>query len=253
MPQFLRPLVRSVRTELAVRSTHGVAPHSGAPLPPPRLRKGGKHFLSNDQLIGRSLHDVERLEAHAGLRDGVHLVDLGSGPGRLAIGLLERGLSLNYTGIDVQSPAVRWGLRHLTSYDSSYDFVHVDSPNPRYNPAGKAPTRWPLEDSSADLVYAYSVLSHMTSEEVRFQFDEAARVLRSKGTFALTAFVEEDCPRQSVNPPGYGPLNWEGECHCVRYEYGYFIDLASSSGFVVRHLLRNSDTDGQSFIVLSQG
>lgn len=240
-----------LKTELAVRRTHGIAPRSGAPLPPNALRKGGKHFMSNEQLLQSSLCDVERLETYAGLRGGLHLVDLGSGAGRLAIALLERNFSLNYTGIDVQSSAVRWGSRHLTTFSTNYNFVHVDSHNRRYNPRGKGFTRWPLKENSADLVYAYSVLSHMSSEEVRFQFDEAARVLRPNGVFTITAFVEEDCPEETVNPPGYGPFQWKGECHCVRYEYGYFMDLAATSRFILRHYLYNSDKDGQSFIVFS--
>lgn len=252
MLALLGSFIRLPQRELAIRSTHGRAPHSGAPLPPPALRKGGKHFLSNDRLISQSEHDVERLEAYAGLRDGLHIVDLGSGPGRLAIALLERNFTIRYTGIDVQSPPIRWGSRHITTFNPSYTFVTVDSPNRRYNPGGRAPTKWPLEESSADLVYAYSVLSHMASDEVRFQFEEAARVLHANGTLTLTAFVEDACPEESVNPADYGPLAWKGQCHCVRYQRSYFIGLAESCGFVLHHFFHNSDTDGQSFLVFGR-
>lgn len=253
MLALLRSLVRFPQRELAVRSTHGRAPSSGVPLPPPALRKGGQHFLSNDRLLSQSQHDVERLEAYAGLRDGLQLVDLGCGAGRLAIALLERAFSVSYTGIDVQSPPIRWGSRHITTLVPNYTFIAVDAPNPRYNPGGTAPTQWPLEENSADLVYAYSVFSHMTTREVSFQFEEAARVLHTKGILALTAFIEEDCPDESVNPVGYGALRWKGACHCVRYQRNYFVDLAEARGLVLHHFFHNSDTGGQSLLVFCRG
>ena len=242
-------VIRGLVTEWAVRSYEGRTPERGIPLPPRRLRQGGEHFSDNTDFVNRSLEDVARLRRHGAVIEGGHLVDLGAGPGRLAIALMESRGRVRYTGIEVQKRHVRWCQRHLTALDGEFRFIYVDSANGRYNPDGKDRPRWPLGDGCADSVYAYSVFSHLHAGDAEFQLCEMGRVLRPGGRAAVTGFLE----------PGGGEValgtvkEWRSEgsrLSRVWYRYGFFEALANRAGLVIEEVEWGMDTDGQSFVLL---
>lgn len=90
----------------------------------------------------------------------------------------------------------------------------------------------------------------MLSEETRPYLDEIRRLLRANGFAFITAFVEEGVEDEAENPIGYGPLEWSGALHCVRYERGYFEGMLADAGFVVDTYEHGRETDGQSLYVI---
>ena len=58
----------------------------------------------------------------------------------------------------------------------------------------------PISDRQFDIIYLFSVFSHMTSDEVQLYMGEFQRLLAPSGKMFLTAFVEEAVPDMTINP-----------------------------------------------------
>lgn len=219
------------------------------PLPPHELRMGGAHFLDDDDFRSAARSDVRYLVEHCGLRPTSRVLDVGCGPGRLAIGLLtELGGVGRYVGVDVQARHIDWCRKHLAMPGMA--FVLNDAPNERYNPGGADGFTLP-EDDAFDVIHAYSLFSHMRSSDVEAYLRVFRHHLADDGRVFLTAFVEPDVPHEEENPIGYGAITWTKPLHCMRYEEDYFVALISRAGLAVERCDRGIATDGQSAYVLS--
>jgi SAM-dependent methyltransferase len=227
---------------------------NGVPLPPLRLRAGGAYFKSDGAFIDGGRCDARRLALYAGLDTGSRVLDIGCGAGRLAIGICEEiGEVAHYLGLDVDRNVIDWDHRHLHRHDHRLQFRHMDVANERYNQGGRQPAATsvlPVEDDSFDVVYAYSVFSHMRAAEVAHYLQEIRRVLADTGMGMFTAFVETDVPDEEVNPAGYGPQAWRGALHCVRFSRAYFENTIEAAGLAVDTFEHGQETDGQSLYIL---
>lgn len=234
--------------------TSGRSP-SGAPLPPPALRAGGRHFASDRSFVEGGRRDARLLVERTGLNGSSTVLDIGCGAGRLAIGILEVvGSLLAYYGLDVRREVIEWDRRFLTRRYPWLRFEHVDVANERYNVRGQlspASSRLPFGDRWFDAVYAYSVFSHMSGGDVQAYLSEMRRVLRPTGMGIFTAFVEDGVPEEAVNPGDYGPIAWEGALHCVRFRREYFEAMVHRSGLEVMALDHGRETDRQSLFVVA--
>jgi SAM-dependent methyltransferase len=173
-----RPAARLYELALATRSKLRPAPHSaeGLPLPPARLRTrvGPLHadpdfFLESGrqqaQLIERVLEENE-----ASLAELDVLLDFGCGCGRV----LRHWARLPRTrvcGCDIDATLVRWCQRNLP-------FAEVTL-------TSSAPPL-PYESSTFELVYAFSVFTHLTEAAQRLWMDECRRVLSPGGYLLLS-------------------------------------------------------------------
>jgi SAM-dependent methyltransferase len=181
--RLARPAVRAYELGLATRSSlRGKEPQAadGLPLPPARLRAqvgplhaDGEFFLSsgkhNADLIREILLEVgtpvEQLEA---------LLDWGCGCGRV----LRHWANLSSTGVfgcDITPKMVDWCNEHLPFADAS---VNELSPP------------LPYEESSFDLVYAFSVMTHLSADLQRAWVAESRRVLKPGGYFLFSTLGE---------------------------------------------------------------
>ena len=94
------------------------------------------------------------------------------------------------------------------------------------------------------------MFTHLTGEDTAAYLNEVSRLLKPGGRAFVTAFVEDDVPEQEVNPPGYGPLEWSGPLHCVRFDRRFFDDLVRAAGLEVDSLEHGQEPDGQSLYIL---
>jgi SAM-dependent methyltransferase len=229
--------------------------YQGVTLPANHLRLCGAEFQDDAYYLASSQREVERLRTYCGLTAESRLLDVGCGVGRLAIGLSRQpGTLKHYQGIDVSPASIAWCQRHIAPRAPGFDFTHIDARNSRYNPGGQAISgqfRLPFDDGAFDIIYLYSVFSHMTLEDVGRYLEEYQRLLSEGGHIFLTAFVEEGVPDVMVNPPGYRQ-QWAGELHCVRYNKDFFERLLNEKGFAVDHFVYGQETDGQSAFYLSK-
>ena len=188
-------------------------------------------------------------------RPELRLLEIGCGAGRLPIGLLGSDVAVDeYWGVDVREDVVRWCQRHITARNPSFHFVHVDAQNARYDPDGRAignDFRLPVESGSFDVIYLYSVFSHMLSDDVRAYLSEFDRLLGPDGRVFFTGFVEDNVPDASVNPGNYR-MAWHGPLHCVRYERSYLEELAAEAGSRIDRLDHAIETDGQSGLYMTR-
>jgi ubiquinone/menaquinone biosynthesis C-methylase UbiE len=117
--------------------------------------------------FGKALMD---LVIQCGLREGMTLVDVGCGSGRLAHAL--RDMPITYHGIDVVPELVEYAKRICTRDDWTFD-ISTD-------------LTIPLPDDSADMVVFVSVFTHLRHEESFVYLMEAKRALKHGGTILFT-------------------------------------------------------------------
>ena len=221
------------------------------PLPPAKYRMGGAHFQDDDAFIATAARDVRRLGELAGLTAESRLLDWGCGAGRLAVGVREvHGRIADYHGVDVQQRLIDWAAAHLQA--PGFRFTWVDLANARYNPDGSRERTLAADPLSVDVFYAYSVYSHLLADDTAAYLGLLAGVLAPGGRAWITCFVEDDVPECEENPQGYGPLEWKGALHCVRYDRVYFERLVREAGLAVVGFEHGQETDGQSWYLLAR-
>jgi SAM-dependent methyltransferase len=112
----------------------------------------------------------------AGLRDGMRLIDLGCGSGRLASALQAQGARLSYVGIDIVKSLLEYAKKKAPGYEF---ILHRDLSIPQ-------------PDASADMVSAFSLFTHMLHEDTYAYLEECVRVLKPGGTivFSFLEFAE---------------------------------------------------------------
>jgi ubiquinone/menaquinone biosynthesis C-methylase UbiE len=256
-----RPVRRVRRLAAAVADAAGRLPDrrdpkTGLVLPPEELRAGGHHFRRDRDFIRSARREAELLVRGAGMRGGGRVLDVGCGAGRLAYGLVSRlGDAIAYDGVDVMEAPIAWCREAISATHPAYRFTRLDVRNERYNPSGAedaTAARLPFEASAFDVVYAYSVLSHMRGHDVEAYLREFTRLVAPGGRAVVTAFVEEDVEDEAVNPPGYGPLAWSGDLHCVRFSRAWFETAVRGAGLEVLRFDHGRATDGQSRVVLGR-
>ena len=220
-----------------------------AVLPPSKYRMGGKHFKNDAAFIKTAVRDVKRLERYTGLTRDSRLLDWGCGAGRLAIGVREHlGRIADYHGVDVQPELIDWAADNLAG--PGYRFTCVDVSNERYNPDGTPDRTLAAEPESVDVLYAYSVLSHMNDVDTPAYLRLIAAALSPVGKAFVTCFVEEDVPDWEENPAGYGPLEWTGRLHCTRFSRQHLEEQVNAARLAVDRFEYGRETDGQSLYVL---
>lgn len=107
--------------------------------------------------------------------ENAYVIDIGCGIGRLTQSLMGEPIR-RYLGTDIISEIMD-EARALVPADSRFSFSQVSS------------LTIPEEDGVADIVCAFSVMTHLLDEEVFTYFHESARVLRSGG-IAVFSFLD---------------------------------------------------------------
>ena len=138
---------------------------------------------------------LDALTRFAGLGAARDVIEIGCGVGRDAIpltGILPEDGS--YLGIDIIRPSIDWAVANITPRAPRFRFVHFDVADRQHNPGGgEAMTayRIPAEDAGTDLVFLFSVFTHMFPQDVAHYLGEFARVLRPGGRVLASMFTME--------------------------------------------------------------
>lgn len=116
-----------------------------------------------------------QLLRQAGLADGMRLVDLGCGSGRLA-SALHGATEISYLGIDI----IQALLDYAKTKAPSYEFrLHRELSIPQ-------------PDAAADMVCAFSLFTHLLHAESFIYLEECVRILKPGGkvVFSFLEFAE---------------------------------------------------------------
>lgn len=220
-------------------------------LPPPALRKCDAAYRDDRYFLQAAQREADRVIQRCGVTRHSRILEVGCGPGRLPIGLLTRHVEpAQYWGIDVQLRSIQWCQRYLTRAHPTVQFRHLNVHNLRYNPSGErfdASFRFPFPAGAFDLIYLYSVFSHMISAEIRVYLHDFYRLLGRTGRLCFTGFLEGGVPGMTINPPGYRG-SYQGPLHCVRYNKAFFAAMLQEAGFAVERCEYASEPDGQSVV-----
>lgn len=214
--------------------------YEGILLPPRRQRPCGPNFKDDRFYLNSARKQADMLVKQLGLSTQSSLLDVGSGPGRLAIGILDRlGEIERYCGVDVVKDSIEWGSKYITSRHPNFEFRHIDVENTRYNPDAASSDSefvFPFGEDEFDIITLYSVFTHMLTDGTRAYLKEFQRILRPEGRIYLTAFLEEGVSDVEENPEGYLGCEWKGALHCVRYDRQFFEELLDEAGFKLDRL-----------------
>ncbi len=113
---------------------------------------------------------------HHGLRDGMAIYDLGCGSGRTAIALRRSGWTGDYKGADIIKALVAYLTAQCPEYDA---FIHREL-------SIKAP------DASLDMVFHWSVFTHLYPEECYLYLRDIHRALKPGGKLVFSFLEFED-------------------------------------------------------------
>jgi SAM-dependent methyltransferase len=179
-----RPAVRAYETALAAKSSlfgDATLPDDGLPLPPARMRaQVGPLHADARFFLESGKHNAELVRSLVPL-DGVGaLLDWGCGCGRV----LRHWAGLQHTGVhgcDINPKMVAWCNEHLPFVEASINDLSPPLP---------------YDNGSFDLVYAFSVMTHLSEDLQRAWMDECHRVLKPGGFLLFSTlgeyFVERD-------------------------------------------------------------
>jgi SAM-dependent methyltransferase len=178
--------------ELVLARTHLL---DGGDEPPSFMDYSGGGFVP----IGN--HLVQLMMARAGLADGMAVVDVGCGIGRMAVAMSKRLREIRYVGFDVVNYGILWCRKRFSALPG-YRFVHANILNTFYNPRGAEAAssyRFPASDSTADFVCATSVFTHMPAAEVAHYLSEASRCMKRGAKAYFTAFILDRESRAQID------------------------------------------------------
>ena len=137
--------------------------------------------------------ELAGLLVEQGLTADGSVLDVGSGYGRLALGILHsldfRG---RYLGFDILPRHVAWCAQTITPAFPTMRFAHLDIRNERYNPAGMldpATVGFPAPSARTGFCALFSVFTHLHRPVVERYLHEIHRVLEPGGTAVTTWFL----------------------------------------------------------------
>lgn len=129
--------------------------------------------------VGGDYELFGQIEAHllrqVGLADGMRLVDLGCGSGRLPA-VLHGTMNISYVGIDIVQALLDYARKKAPKYEF---ILHRGLSIPQ-------------KDASADMVSAFSLFTHLLHAETYIYLEECVRILKPGGkiVFSFLEFAE---------------------------------------------------------------
>jgi SAM-dependent methyltransferase len=128
-----------------------------------------------------------------GLEPGERVLDIGCGPGRMAVPLAAYlSPEGSYVGMDVVNSCVKGCRKRISPGAPNFSFEHMDVFNARYSRKGSAAAsayRFPFEDASFDFIILISVFTHMLKDDTFHYMEEIARLLAEGGRCFATFFL----------------------------------------------------------------
>jgi len=161
----------------------------------------GKGYGRKKRELG--LKWVETFQAYADLKPDEAVLDVGCGPGRMALALAAYlGPEGRYEGFDVNPADIDWCKSEIEPRWPNSRFQLIDLHNGLYNPDGAAQAdrvRFPYDDGTFDFVFMTSVLTHLLPDELSNYLHETARVLKPSGRCLITYFVLNETARAGIH------------------------------------------------------
>lgn len=165
------------------------------PMVPPRGAIYTGSAANAVNFLKQGLYQLDLLKELTPLNPQSSVLDIGSGIGRTAIALttyLKDGGS--YDGFDVVKSGVDWCNKKIKSSSAPFTFIYTPIFNDLYNNTGVQANTFvfPYPSHSFDIVFSFSVFTHMQIDEIENYLKEIHRVLNNKGVCLSTFFTYTD-------------------------------------------------------------
>lgn len=135
-------------------------------------------------------------ENYCPIKPDQHVLEIGCGVGRDAIGLsMVLAPEGRYTGIDISRPSIEWCQSHITPRFPNFEFRYLNIESQVYNPGGSLGVRevaLPIESDTVDRIILQSVFTHMFEDDIVHYLEEFRRALRPDGRVFATWFLLDD-------------------------------------------------------------
>jgi SAM-dependent methyltransferase len=145
--------------------------------------------------LASALWQIDFVCEQLGLPDltGIDVLDMGCGV-KMSAALLNEGLPIgSYTGIDVFGEMVEFLQREVD--DERFEYHHLDLHNALYNPDGEkltAHTKLPVPKEGFDLIWLFSVFTHLAPDDFANMLAVLRRYVRPDGHLFFTLYVDEE-------------------------------------------------------------
>lgn len=150
-------------------------------------------FVGDGDFKAKGLEFRKLFVEEGGLKPDDKVLDVGSGIGRMAVGLTGYlSPKAEFDGFDIVKEGVDWCRNNITPRFPNFKFVHSDIANQVYNPGGKYLSSeyvFPYPDNRYDFVFLTSVFTHMFPKDMENYLKEIVRVLKPGGTAFITCFL----------------------------------------------------------------
>jgi SAM-dependent methyltransferase len=220
--------------------------YHGTTIPPSDLTPCGRLTATPEQFYVSACHEADRLKNEMGMAGKSTILDIGCGVGRLPTGLLVRPMPFfSYLGVDVDRKRIKWCNKYLATKDSRLAFRFLNIKNDRYNPTGNDQFDIGISGKKFDIIYLYSVFSHLMQSDVEKYLEIFHDSLTDFGRCFVTMFVADNVPPCSENPPDFGVLKWQGRLHCVLYNRKNWESLVRHAGLEISKVVPEVNIDGQ--------
>lgn len=180
-----------------------------------------------------------------GLKSEDRFLDIGSGIGRIAVGLTPY-LKGKYEGFEAIELGVLWCKENITIKFPNFNFRYVALYNDLYNSGGQSAEtyRFEYEDSSFDFAASISVFSHMIDKEVVNYLSETHRVLKGNGILVATFFIMNEESKSFLKESksdfdfkfefdNYFLMDKNVKSANVAFKEEYLLNIINGSGFIV--------------------
>ncbi len=143
---------------------------------------------------------------YAELRPDHRVLEIGSGMGRMALGLTNYlSAQGEYWGVDIVKAGVQWCQERYRERYAKFHFDMIDVYNKFYNANGKYSASefvFPYEDSSFDFIFLTSVFTHMHLPDVEHYLSEISRMLKPNAKCFATFYLLNDESKKSLSSGG---------------------------------------------------
>jgi SAM-dependent methyltransferase len=158
-------------------------------VPPPEL------FAARDDYAAVARTLFEALVETSGLQAGERVLDVGCGTGRLAAPLVTHlGPTGSYEGFDRDARRIAFCNERIAPLHPRFRFQAVDVFNSERQQGTRRASEFafPYPDDEFDLVFLFSVFTHMLPDGVERYMSEIARVVKPGGRTVITWFLLND-------------------------------------------------------------
>ena len=204
-----------------------------------------------------------------GLLSDDKLLDIGSGIGRMAVGLTSYLKTGEYEGFDAVQQGVDWCQINIQSKFPNFQFKYVDLSNDLYKSSGIDASKFAFPYSTGHFNFAISisVFTHMLPHEINNYLAETARTLKPGGILFATFFIIE---KDQINaredfsfPYDYGHyylMDQKVKSANVALDLSYLMSLIEKNGFILEKYVKgywqkhvpHDSNDFQDYLILKK-